>query len=97
LPFFDGVRTVLADGPTPSDGDLETVDLFVADSGFDFRFDEVTRWTEQAKAGSYLVVHDIGNGHPDWTPHHRLGELIASLGISGVRLPNPRGSFVGQR
>jgi hypothetical protein len=49
LPFFDGVTTVLADEPTPSDDDLAAVDLFVADSGVRFRSGEVTRWTERAK------------------------------------------------
>jgi hypothetical protein len=97
LPFFDGLRMLLADEPTPSDDELATADLFVADSGFRFRFDEVSRWAERAKKGSYIVVHDTGNGHPHWTPHHKLGELIASLAIDGIRLPNPRGSFVGQR
>ena len=97
LPFFDGLTKVLADGPTPSDDELASADLFVADSARRFRPDEIARWAERAKKGSYIVVHDTGNGHPDWTPHHKLGELIASLAIDGVRLPNPRGSFVGQR
>jgi predicted O-methyltransferase YrrM len=97
LPFFDGESRVLADTPTPSDDDFATADLFVADSASELRRDEVTRWAERAKHGSYIVAHDTGHGHPEWTPHYKLGELIASLGISGVRLPNPRGSFVGQR
>jgi hypothetical protein len=97
LPFFDGVTTVLGNEPTPSDDDLAAVDLFVADSGVRFRPGEVTRWAERAKTGSFIVVHDTGNGHPARTPHHKMGELVTSLGISGVRLPNPRGSFVGRR
>ncbi len=97
LAFFDGVFSVLADVDTPSDEDLASGDLMIADSIFDYRFEEVERWAELAKPGSYIVVHDTGNGHPAWTPHHRLGELIATLEISGITLPNPRGSFVGRR
>jgi predicted O-methyltransferase YrrM len=97
LSFFDGARTVLAEGVTPSDEEFAAADLFVADSHSKLRVDEVTRWAQHAKPGGYIVVHDTGNGHPDWTPHHKLGELIAALGISGLRLPNPRGSFAGQR
>jgi hypothetical protein len=97
LAFFDGVTTVLATDPTPSDGDLTMVDLFVADSTSEIRREEVALWARLSKQGAYLVVHDTGNRHPEWTPHHRMGELIASLRIPGVWLPNPRGSFVGQR
>jgi hypothetical protein len=97
LDFFDGETASLAAEPTPADDDLANVDLFVADSAQKYRSDEVSRWAELAKPGSLIVVHDTGNGHPKWTPHHRMGELIASLGIPGLRLPNPRGSFVGQR
>lgn len=97
LSFFHGPTRLLAEEPTPTDDDLASVDLLVADSVFDFRFDEVRRWAALAQQGSYIVVHDIGNGHPAWTPHQRLGELITSLGINGVRLPNPRGSFLGQK
>jgi predicted O-methyltransferase YrrM len=97
LDFFDGEVAKLAGEPTPADDDLATVDLFVADSAQKYRSDEVSRWAELAKPGSLIVVHDTGNGHPKWTPHHRMGELIASLEIAGLRLPNPRGSFVGQR
>ena len=97
LDFFDGERVILAAEPTPSDDQLEVVDLFIADSGQKYRSAEVERWAKIARPGSLIIVHDTGNGHPDWTPHHRMGELIESLGISGLRLPNPRGSFVGQR
>jgi hypothetical protein len=97
LDFFDGETVVLAAEPTPTDDDLGAVDLFIADSGQKLRPDEITRWADLAKPGALIMVHDTGNGHPDWTPHHRMGELVASLGINGLRLPNPRGSFVGQR
>ena len=97
LDFFDGETVTLAAEPTPTDDDLATVDLLVADSAQKYRPDEVRRWAELAKASSLIVVHDTGNGHPKWTPHHRMGELLASLGIRGLQLPNPRGSFVGQR
>lgn len=97
LDFFDGDATTLADEPTPSEDELANVDLFVADSGQKYRADEVKRWAQLAKPGSLIVVHDTGNGHPKWTPHYRMGELVTSLGVSGLRLPNPRGSFVGQR
>ena len=97
LAFFDGQTATLAAEPTPSDDELASVDLFIADSGQKYRSGEVTRWAELAKPGSLILVHDTGNGHPQWTPHHRMGELIDSLGIRGLRLPNPRGSFVGQR
>jgi predicted O-methyltransferase YrrM len=97
LDFFDDEKLTLAAEPTPSDDELAAVDLLVADSAQKYRPAEVTRWSQRAKPGSLIVVHDTGNGHPDWTPHHRMSELIESLEISGVRLPNPRGSFVGQR
>ena len=97
LDFFDGENVVLAAEPTPTDDDLAAVDLFVADSGQKHRPEEIRRWAGLAKPGGLIVVHDTGNGHPEWTPHHRMGELIDSLGLVGLRLPNPRGSFVGQR
>jgi len=97
LPFFDGDRIRIAEAPTPSDEDLAAVDLLVADSARKFRRDEVSRWASLAKGGALIVVHDTGNGHPEWTPHHRMGELVESLGIEYVSLPNPRGCVVGQR
>jgi predicted O-methyltransferase YrrM len=97
LDFFDGETVTLAAEPTPSDDELGNVDLLIADSAQKHRSSEVTRWAELAKPGALIVVHDTGNGHPKWTPHHRMSELITSLGINGLRLPNPRGSFVGQR
>jgi predicted O-methyltransferase YrrM len=97
LPFFDGVATLLAEEPTPSDSDLAAVDLLVADSASRIRRGEVRRWARVAKRGAYIVVHDTGNRHPEGTPHHRMGALIRRLGISGVWLPNPRGSFLGQQ
>lgn len=73
LTFFDGETVVLSDEPTPADDELATADLFVADSGFKFRFDEVSRWAQRAKKGAYIVVHDTGHGHPGWTRPPQAG------------------------
>ena len=97
LSFFDGAGKALADVPTPADEDVAAADLFVADSDNELRVEEVRRWSAHAKPGAFIAIHDTGHGHPDWTPHHRLGELVSSLGLTGVRLPTPRGSFLGQR
>ena len=95
LPFFAEEAHRLSPEPTPNAVELGRADLTVLDSDFAQRRDEVERWWQSAAAGSVLLVHDAGNGHPADSEPGRLGELIRSLGIPGVFLHNPRGGFLG--
>ena len=95
VPFFSEPSHRLSPAPSPNAVELGRADLTVLDSGFAQRRDEVERWWQSAAAGSVLLVHDAGNGHPADSEPGRLGELIRELGIPGVFLRNPRGGFLG--
>ena len=98
LPWFaDHAAVVLSPLPTPPDEVLATADLTILDSGSDHRHDELRTWRRVARPEAFLLVHDTGNGHPEWTPHHRLRLLIEELAVPGVFLTNPRGAFLGQQ
>ena len=95
LPFFAAEAHRLSPAPNPNEVEFGRADLTVLDSDFAHRADEVERWWRSAAAGSVLLVHDTGNGHPADSPQAALGERIRSLGIPGVFLRNPRGGFLG--
>ena len=95
LPFFAKAAHRLSPQPGPNEVDLGRADVTVLDSGFDRRGAELEQWWRSARPGTAVLVHDTGNGHPPGSPQVRLGELVASLGIPGVRLGNPRGGFLG--
>lgn len=95
LPFFAEPAHRLSPQPSPNEVDLGRADVTVLDSGFERRAGELEQWWRSARPGTVVLVHDTGNGHPPDSPQVQLGELVASLGIPGVRLGNPRGGFLG--
>ena len=97
LELFDGDRAAVGAEETPPADLLAEAEVTVLDADFTLRFDEVTRWHEHARPGAFVLIHDTGTWHPDWTPHRRLRQHIADLGIRGLDLPNPRGAFLGQQ
>lgn len=92
--FQDGS---LATGPTPAPVEMGKCYLLVADSTWRFRKSEIELWWEYAPEGSYLLVHDVSPTHPEGSVHTRIHDLIATLGIRGVLLSNPRGGFLGRK
>lgn len=87
----------LSQAPTPDSYTMSTADLVLLDSMDPFRLAELCLWASVGKSGSFLWVHDAGNGHPSWDGHYTLGQLIRTLKIPGKFLENPRGSFLAQR
>jgi hypothetical protein len=94
LPFFDQRNHECRDSASPSRDDFAHADLSILDSDFPVRFDEVRSWWENAGNGAVAFFHDCGNGHGPETGHAALASLIQTLGIPGVFLRNPRGSFL---
>jgi hypothetical protein len=94
LPFFDDMNHECRDSASPSEDDFAHADISILDSDFPVRFDEVRRWWESAGDGAVALFHDCGNGHGPETPHAALASFIQALGITGVFLKNPRGSFL---
>lgn len=97
LPFFADPARVLVDADTPTVDDWRWVQLAILDSGNEFRADELRGWCDHAPADALLLVHDASRTHPEWTNHRKIADLIVELDIPGVFLPNPRGSFFGQK
>jgi hypothetical protein len=95
LPYFADRHVSLSSEETPSDEELGLADLTVLDSDPPYRFDELARWRKFGRAGSVLVVHDCGNGHPPTAIHSQIRELVSDLDIPGTFLGNPRGGFLG--
>jgi hypothetical protein len=95
LPFFDHPDHSLSLTPSPSTDDFADASLTVLDSEIPSRLAEIDRWWDAAPDGAVLVVHDAGNGHEPNAPHHLIRRRIETLGIGGVFLKNPRGSFLG--
>lgn len=94
LDFFSGTNH-LASAPYPDARDFAIADFTLLDSDFSLRFHELETWWKNAKTGSVVLVHDCGNGHTEETGHAQLAAFIHQLGITGVFLKNPRGSFLG--
>lgn len=95
LPFFARPGHSLSPAASPSAADFSTASLSVLDSEIPSRLAEIDSWWEGAPESAVLIVHDAGNGHGAEAPHHLVRERIKALGIGGVFLKNPRGSFLG--
>lgn len=95
LEFFSQKGHYLAQYPTPRPADFAEADFVLLDSDFGVRSSELQGWWENAQPGSVVLVHDCGNGHDEGTGHATLAAFIQGLGIIGVFLKNPRGSFLG--
>ncbi|MGH2979069.1 MAG: hypothetical protein ACRDLQ_05470, partial [Solirubrobacterales bacterium] len=95
LPAFDGTICTLSDEDRPGDADFSTAALSVLDSQLGHRFDELQTWWRAAPPGALVLIHGTGGEHADEPPRRRLAALIRELGIPGVFLKNPRGSFLG--
>ena len=76
---------------------MSQADIVFLDSMDPFRMAELCLWASVGKPGSYLWIHDTGNGHPSWDGHYTLGQLIRTLKLPGRFLENPRGSFIAQQ
>ncbi len=94
LPFWQDNRFIatLSGDPTPADVIVAEADLCVFDSDFEYRFTEVEMWHYIAKPGAVCLIHDTAD-RPD-TIHQSLRDFITGLGMTGVFLKNPRGSFM---
>ena len=91
----DLVKPYIEPERSPSPEDFAIADLTILDSDWPDRFQELEDWTKYAKPGSFIFTHDTGNGHHPATGHMQQRRLIEKLGINGIHLPNPRGSFLG--
>lgn len=78
----------LADHPTPTEEEVAEADLMICDSDVRFRVDEIRRWVEHGKPGSYLWTHDTAKHH-GWLPAV-IFKLVA--GLPRLQFDNPRGS-----
>lgn len=76
--------------------EVRKADLVVLDSTPDVRLAEFDGWARNGKRGSILVCHDVSAKHKPPKPHRRFYDHIATSGIPGVVLPNPRGGWIGQ-
>lgn len=95
--IFPRKGAILSQYPTPGSVAMSKADVVFLDSMDPFRMAELCLWASVGKPGSYLWVHDTGNGHPSWDGHYTLGQLIRTLKLPGRFLENPRGSFVAQQ
>jgi hypothetical protein len=95
LDFFSQDNVHLASSPTPSAKDMTVANLVILDSDFGERDSELRLWRDNSLPGSIILVHDCGNGHHAGTGHAMLAVSIKDLGIKGVFMKNPRGSFLG--
>jgi hypothetical protein len=78
----------LADHPSPTEDEIAWADLVICDSDVEFRVDEIKRWVEHGKPGSFLWTHDTAD-------HHGLFAqtvLGAVDGLPQLQFGNPRGS-----
>lgn len=87
----------LSRAQTPDSYTMSQADFVLLDSNDPFRMAELCLWAAVAKPGSFLWVHDAGNGHPSWDGHYTLGALIRTLKLPGRWMENPRGSFMAQQ
>jgi hypothetical protein len=94
LPFWSDNRFIvrLSEVPSPEWWMMAEADLCVLDSDFEYRFQEVEMWHQNAKPGAVALIHDTSD-HPD-TVHNSLREFILQMGMTGTFLKNPRGCFM---
>jgi hypothetical protein len=83
------------DAATPSAEQMTSAELVILDSDPNHRFNEIACWVTHGRPDSVCVIHDAGNGHPDYYNHQRIREAILRTGIPGMFLRNPRGGWVG--
>jgi hypothetical protein len=95
LPFYADSAHRLAPEATPNPVEIVRADLTVLDSEPEVRLRELEAWTESARPGAVLLVHDAGNGHPADSFQDSIAQKIADLGVPGTFLSNPRGGFLG--
>lgn len=95
LSFFTQTGARVSEVAFPSASDFARADFTILDSEFSGRFEELRCWWANAPFGAVALVHDCGNRHGNNTGHAALPALIEELGIPGVFLKNPRGSFLG--
>ena len=98
LPFWpDNLHSCIKWEITPTPKQMEQADLVILDSRKPWRQIETMMWSEVGKEGSLLFVHDTGTLHPTRDGHFSNGFMIQQLGIEGIWLENPRGSFLAQK
>lgn len=90
--FWEGSRATLVANQTPSRNQIGSADFTWLDSDFKFRLDEIELWHQYGHG--VAVIHDTGERHEGVTMHQTVKEKIVELGMDGVWLHNPRGSFV---
>jgi methyltransferase family protein len=95
IKFFSQKNVHIASSPTPSAKDMSVANLTILDSNFGERYAELRLWRDNAQPRSVVIVHDCGNGHGPETGHGMLAASIKDLGLRGIFLKNPRGSFLG--
>jgi hypothetical protein len=95
LPLFASPNCSLGAQSSPSEDDFARADLTVLDSEVSTRLEELDRWSDTAKLGAVLLVHDTDNGHQPETEQHRIRAYIEEHEMDGVFLQNPRGGFLG--
>lgn len=95
LPFFSQPEHSLGSTPSPSAEDLSDAGLTILDSEIPSRLAEIDLWWKAAPEEAAVLIHDAGNGHGPDAPHQLIRSRIETLGIGGVFLKNPRGSFLG--
>lgn len=83
--------------PTFTAAEIRHTDFTILDSNFPIRFAELFLWFDQAKEGAWLFVHDTGTKHPAGTAYQVLHGMVASLGLPGFWLDNPRGAWIGRK
>lgn len=92
--FWSGKNVELATDDTPPASVFSKADFVWLDSDFAFRLDEIERWHQHAKPRSVVLIHDTGERHAAVTMHQTVKEKILALGLQGLFLHNPRGSFL---
>lgn len=98
LPFWpDNLHSCIKWEISPTPKQMGEADLVILDSMKPWRQIETMMWSEVGKEGSLLFVHDTGTLHPTRDGHFSNGFMIQQLGIEGVWLENPRGSFLAQK
>jgi predicted O-methyltransferase YrrM len=87
-------RAILSHAPSPPTLMFKKADLCFLDSDAPVRLFEIESWEANAKQGAVALIHDASPDHDESTHHRMISDLIVGLGIAGVFLRNPRGSFL---
>lgn len=85
------------DEPTPTELDIANADLLVLDSASPWREREFRSWAELGRPGSYCLMHDVDPTRGRGTVQLAMAELIATVGVPGILLANPRGGWLGRK